>query len=256
MEPRVRVERIARIALVTLDNPPVNAISFDMYGEIRRTFHELSEDDDLRAIVLTGAGDRAFCAGNDVRDFVDLDFEGATEALAGVRIAYNAMSDCPVPIVAAVNGPAVGTGLVLPTLCDIRLASTEAIFALPEIDVGVLGGGKHLMRVATLGMTRLMMYTGRRIDVEEARRIGMIDEIHPPDRLLAAAIELADEIASKSPAAIRLAKLGLNRVEEMGVREAYEYECTLTAAVRRSPEARESALAFLEKRDRSSKAGA
>ena len=251
----MRVELLEKTALVTLDNPPVNAISFEMYGEIRRTFQGLSDDHDVRAIVLTGAGDRAFCAGNDVRDFVDLDFDGATEALAGVRIAYNALSDCAVPVVAAVNGPAVGTGLVLPTLCDIRLASTEAIFALPEIDVGVLGGGKHLMRVATLGMTRLMMYTGRRIDAEEARRIGMIDEVYPPGQLLEAALSLAAEVASKSPSAIRLAKLGLNRVEEMGMREAYEYECTLTAAVRRTPEAREAAIAFLEKREPSFSAG-
>lgn len=248
MYSNLRVERLDAIAIVTLDNPPVNAISFAAYDEIRQAFHQLAEDDDLRAIVLTGAGDRVFCGGNDVRDFVELDYEGATEALAGVRISYNAIIDCPIPIVAAINGAAVGTGLVLPTLCDIRLASSEAVFALPEIDVGVLGGGKHLMRVATLGMTRLMMYTGRRIGALEAQRIGMVDEIHPPERLLEAAIELAREIASKSPAAIRLAKLGLTRVETMGMKEAYEYECTLTAEVRRTPEAREAAMAFLEKR--------
>lgn len=247
MYTNLRVERMDDVAVVTLDTPPVNAISFTAYDEIRRAFHQLAEDDGLRAIVLTGAG-HVFCGGNDVRDFVDLDHEGATEALARVRIAYNAMIDCPIPIVAAINGAAVGTGLVLPTLCDIRLASSEAIFALPEIDVGVLGGGKYLMRVATLGMTRLMMYTGRRIGAVEAQRIGMVDEIHPADGVLDAALELAREIASKSPMAIRLAKVGLTRVETMGVKEAYEYECTLTAEVRRTPEAREAAMAFLEKR--------
>lgn len=237
------------VATVTIDRAPVNAMAFSVYDELRQTFHELAEREDLGAVVLTGAGDRAFVGGHDVNEFVSLDFEGATDRLAHVRITFNSVYDCPVPVIAAINGPAIGTGLALASVCDIRLASDRARFAMPEINVGVLGGSKHLMRLAPQGMTRLMYYTGRRIDAHEALRLGIVDEVHPHETVREAATALAQEIAAKSPAAIRMAKQGLNRVENMALKEAYEYECTLTAAVRRTPEAAEGARAFLEGRE-------
>jgi len=242
---KVTVDR--GLAVVTLDRPSANAVSLEVYDELRRTFHRLGEDKDMRVAVFTGAGN-VFCGGNDVNDFVDLDFDQATEYLAHVRLTFNAMYDCPVPIIGAVNGGAVGTGIVLASLCDIRIASTRARFALPEIDVGVLGGSRHLMRLAGQGMTRMMMYTGRRISAEEALHVHIVDQVVSPEELMPRTMALAEEIASKSPPAIRLAKQGLNRTEEMGLKEGYEFECTLTAAVRRTPEAKEGALAFLEKR--------
>ncbi|RHZ91256.1 enoyl-CoA hydratase [Cereibacter sphaeroides] len=242
---KVSVDR--GLAVVTLDRPPANAVSLEVYDEIRRTFHRLGEDPAMRVAVLTGAG-KVFCGGNDVNDFVDLEFDRATEYLAHVRLTFNALYDCPIPVVGAINGAAVGTGIVLASLCDIRIASERAVFALPEIDVGVLGGSRHVMRLAGQGMTRWMMYTGRRVRADEALRARIVDEVVPPEEVMPRAMAIAEEIASKSPPAIRLAKLGLNRSEEMNMKEGYEFECTLTAAVRRTPEAREGAMAFLEKR--------
>ncbi len=242
---KVSVDR--GLAVVTLDRPPANAVSLEVYDEIRRTFHRLGEDPAMRVAVLTGAG-KVFCGGNDVNDFVDLEFDRATEYLAHVRLTFNALYDCPIPVVGAINGAAVGTGIVLASLCDIRIASERAVFALPEIDVGVLGGSRHVMRLAGQGMTRWMMYTGRRVRADEALRARIVDEVVPPEEVMPRAMAIAEEIASKSPPAIRLAKLGLNRTEDMNMKEGYEYECTLTAAVRRTPEAREGAMAFLEKR--------
>ena len=189
-----------------------------------------------------------FCGGNEVNDFTDLSFDGASEYLARVRLTFAAMYDCPIPIIGAVNGSAVGTGIVLATLCDVRVASERAKFALPEIDVGVLGGSRHVMRLAGQGMTRLMMYTGRRISAQEALRVGIVDQVVPDAEVISTAMAIAEEIAEKSPPAIRLAKQGLNRSEWMTLKEGYEFECTLTAAVRRTPEAGEGACAFLEKR--------
>lgn len=243
----VKVDIDRSVALVTLDRPKANAVNMAVYDELRRTFHLLGKDERVRSAVFTGAG-KVFCGGNEVTDFVDLDFEGATEYLAHVRLTFNAMYDCAVPIIGAINGGAVGTGIVLATLCDVRIASERAVFALPEIDVGVLGGGRHVMRLAGQGMTRMMMYTGRRIDADEALRARIVDRVVPHDELMSAAIELAGEIAEKSPPAIRLAKQGLNRCETMSLKEGYEFECTLTAAVRQTEEASEGALAFLEKR--------
>jgi enoyl-CoA hydratase len=243
----VKVEVDRGLAVVTLDRPSANAVSLEVYDELRRTFHRLGEDKDLRVAVFTGAG-KVFCGGNDVNDFVDLDFDQATEYLAHVRLTFNAIYDCAIPVVGAINGAAVGTGIVLASLCDIRIASEKAKFALPEIDVGVLGGSRHVMRLAGQGMTRLMMYTGRRLSAQEALQAHIVDQVVAPEDLMPTAMALAEEIASKSPPAIRLAKQGLNRTEFMTLKEGYEFECTLTAAVRRTPEAKEGALAFLEKR--------
>lgn len=242
---KVSVDR--GLAVVTLDRGPANAVSLEVYDELRRTFHRLGEDPEMRVAVFTGAG-RVFCGGNDVNDFVDLDFDQASEYLAHVRLTFAAMYDCAVPIIGAINGSAVGTGIVLATLCDIRIASERAKFALPEIDVGVLGGSRHVMRLAGQGMTRLMMYTGRRITAAEALRAHIVDQVVPDEDVLPTAMKLAEEIAEKSPPAIRLAKVGLSRSEEMGLKPGYEFECTLTAAIRKTAEAKEGALAFLEKR--------
>jgi enoyl-CoA hydratase len=242
---KVTVDR--GLATVTLDRPPANAVNLEVYDELRRTFHRLGEDPQMRVAVFTGAG-RVFCSGNDVNDFVDLEFDKATEYLAHVRLTFNSLYDCPVPVIGAINGAAVGTGIVLASLCDVRIASEKAVFALPEIDVGVLGGSRHVMRLAGQGMTRSMMYTGRRVPADEALRAHIVDEVVAPEAVLPRAMELAEQIASKSPPAIRLAKQGLNRTEAMNLKEGYEFECTLTASVRRTDEAREGALAFLEKR--------
>lgn len=242
---KVNVER--GVALVTLDRPPVNSVDLNTYDQLRRVFHSINDDPDVRVVVFTGAG-KVFCGGNDVNDFVDLDFEGSTEYLAHVRLCFNAIYDCKVPVIGAINGSAVGTGIVLTTLCDFRIAASTAKFALPEIDVGVLGGAGHVARLATQGMTRLMAYTGRRFTAEDAKGFGVVDIIVSPDRVMNEAMEYAEEIADKSPVAIQLLKQGINRLEMMNLKEGYEYECTLTAAVRRTPEASEGAKAFLEKR--------
>lgn len=247
LEPDMRVQIDRGVALVRFDRPPVNSFNREMYSQMRRTFRRLSDRADLRSVVLTGNG-KVFCAGNDVNDFVDLNIDQSSEYLANVRISFAALFDCPVPVIAAINGPAVGTGIALTSLCDIRIASETAMFALPEIDVGVLGGSKHVMRIAPQGLTRKMMYTGVRVSAEDALAVSMVEEVVPVDKVLDRALELANTIAEKSPSAIRLAKSGLNRVENMTLNEGYEFECKLTTEVRRSAEASEGALAFLEKR--------
>src|ERR1700744_3255251 len=153
-EPHITVTREGPIATVTLDRPPVNALTFDDYDSIRRTFHALSHDDTLSVVVLTGAGTRAFVAGHDVNEFAAMTPEPAEVGLARVRMAFNAVQDCAVPVFAAIIGPAIGANFALARLSDIRVASETATFAVSEIDVGVLGGGSHLMRLAPRGLTR------------------------------------------------------------------------------------------------------
>ncbi len=231
-EPNIKVEIKNNIAFVTLSRPPVNAFNRSMYDQARRFFQRIGEDPEVNAVLLTGEG-HVFCAGNDLNEFVEFSFDDANEHLAHAKLCFNAMYDCPVPIVGAINGAAVGTGLGLAGLCDVRISAASAVYALPEIDVGVLGGARHTMRYAPQGMTRLMMYTGRRITAERALQACMIEEVVPDDELLEHATALARVIASKNRVASRLAKESLNRVEFLNLKEGYEYECTLTAALRK-----------------------
>lgn len=249
-EPDIRVEKREGIAFMTLARPPVNAFNRSMYDQTRRTFQALGDDPDVNAILLTGQG-RVFCGGNDLHDFVDFSFDIANEHLAHARLCFNAMYDCPVPIVGAINGAAVGTGLTLAGLCDIRISAASAVYALPEIDVGVLGGGRHTMRFASQGMTRLMMLTGRRISAQRALQACMVEEVVPDEEVMERAIALAREIASKDRRAMRLAKEGLNRVESMSLKEGYEYECTLTASLQKSENAGQAAQQMLDKLSKS-----
>ncbi len=239
-------EQVAHgVTRLVYDRPPVNSMPFGEYDALRRTLQRLAVDDQLRVVILRGAGTRAFIAGHDVDELRGLDEDTAAEGLARARLAFNALYDLPVPVIAVVNGPAVGTGFKIASLCDVRLASSEAVFALPEIDVGVLGGARHAMRIAPQGAARMMVYTGSRLTAEHARQLGIVDEVHPPDDLDAAAQGLASVIAAKNPTAVRLAKRGMNRMESMSLQEAYEYECVLTAELRRDPRARADAEDFL-----------
>lgn len=248
-EKEVLVTMHGNVALVEMVRAPVNAFNRGMYDQTRRVFQQIAEDRNVHAVVLTGRG-KVFCGGNELREFVDLTFDSATEHLAFVRICFNAIYDCPVPVVGAINGAAVGTGWGLATLCDIRIAAESAVFALPEIDVGVLGGSRHTMRIAPQGMTRLMMYTGRRINARHALSASMVDEVVADDQVLDHSMTLAQEIAAKNPEAIRLAKRGLNQVESMSLKEGYEFECTLTASLRRVENIGEQSLKVLRKTNR------
>ena len=243
------VAREGRIAIVTIDRPPVNSLSFSAYRAITQVFSSISADETLSVAVLTGAGQRAFCAGHDVKEFVTLTPESAHDQLPVVRAAFDAVQDCQVPVVAAINGPAIGAGLALASLSDIRLASSNASFALPEIDVGVLGSASHLMRLVPQGLARLLAFTGRRLDVEGARSAGLVEAVYPPEALFPAALELAREIAAKSPVALRIAKKTFNSIEELNVHDGYELECRMTALLREGPDAAEGARAVLGHRE-------
>lgn len=246
-EPEIHVAKKGGIAYVRMNRPPVNAFNKSMYDQTRRTFQRLGDDRDVNVVLFTGEG-RVFCGGNDLNEFVDYSFDVANEHLAHVRLCLNAIYDCPIPIVGAINGAAVGTGLALAGLCDIRVSAESAVYALPEIDVGVMGGARHTMRFTPQGLTRLMMYTGRRITAREALAASMIEEIAPDAEVFARAEVLAKEIAGKNPYALRFAKQGLNRVESMTLKEGYEFECGLTAALRKLDDIGSAAASELARR--------
>lgn len=179
----LRWERLGLIAVVTLDRPPVNAVDQQMYRELRTLFSDVQQmGDDLRAIVLQGAGPH-FCAGNDLEDFASMTPTNARERMFHVREAFSAIYRADLPVVAAVQGAALGTGLAIAASCDVIVASDTARLGLPEIKIGVMGGARHLSRLLPPGMVRYLHYTGEPLPASAFVPFGAVLQVVAPDRL-------------------------------------------------------------------------
>ena len=240
----IRFDVQDHIAIVTIDYPPVNAMADEAFDSITEIFDSLHEHPEARVAVLTAAGERAFCAGVDIRK------RGATrqDHGRGARECFNAIYECPIPVIGAINGPTLGAGIGLAASCDYLIASERAAFRLPEIDVGLLGGARHAGRLFPQGVTRRMHYTADGVDAQEAYRLGAVLRVVPPERLADEARNEAAVIAAKMPAGIRLAKESLNTVEFMDLKNGYRFEQTRTALLQKTEDALEAKQAFLEKR--------
>jgi enoyl-CoA hydratase/carnithine racemase len=245
----IRVHIAEQIALVTLDNPPVNAQDLRFQEQVKACFDRLSDDADVRVVVLTGAG-RVFSAGADLKASAGLSSAPGKfrEALRSARESYHSIVECRKPVIGAINGPALGAGLALAASCDILIASETASLGLPEIDVGLMGGGRHAMRLFGHSRTRRMAFTGYRVPGLELYRLGVVEACVPSEDLLSAAMTMAREIAAKSPLALQLFKHSLNTIEEMSLRDGYRYEQDMTLQISATEDAKEAALAFIEKR--------
>jgi enoyl-CoA hydratase len=254
--PNVTVERRDHIATVTIDRPPVNAVDGDTYVALRDTFRSFDDDKDVRVAILTGAGERAFVAGADLAwASQPRDRSAAVPATLVVdppRLARDAMwaiTDCAVPVVGSINGPAIGAGLALAACCDILLAAEGAWFATTEINVGLLGASAHLSLLVGRHKAREMFFLGERVMPEELHRLGAIRAVVPRDALMEAARDLARQLAAKSPIALRLAKEAMNRVENLPLKDAYRTEQDYTARLQTFDDAAEARAAFADKRD-------
>jgi enoyl-CoA hydratase len=250
----VNVEVVDLVATVTFDRPPVNAIDFASMAELTEVFASFTERRDVRAVIFTATGDRAFIAGVDLAQVGDRD--GAAEPPAKTvvdpgHIARDlmwAIADCAVPVIAAVNGPALGAGLAFAACCDILLASENATFGTTEINVGLLGASAHLSLLVGRHKAREMFFTGEQVPASELYRVGAVRAVVPRAELLATATELARSLAAKSPIAMRLAKEAMNRVEFLPLRDAYRIEQDYTNRMLRYEDAAEARAAFLDKR--------
>ena len=245
---RSRPQGHPNVLLITIDRPPVNAMTVAAHRELRDALRSTEDDADIRCVVLTGAGDRAFVAGGDVGELGALDPDLALERTRVVRQVFDAIRRNPVPVIAAVNGHALGSGLVMVSQCDIVIAADSATFGLPEITVGVMGGTKHLARIVPEKVMRWMALTGKRVDAAYLERLGVIQQVVTRDRVLDVALEVADDICAKSPAAVRLMKEVINLTESMDLDNGYHVETYATAIISTHPDSKEAARAFQEKR--------
>lgn len=236
------------VALVTLNSPPVNALNRDMRRRLVAIFDEISEREDIRCAVLTGHG-KVFCAGADLKDRPNADIAGDfLEHNRITRETGNAIKECAKPVIAAVNGAALGAGMGLMAACDIMYASDNATFGMPEINVGLAGGASMLRTLVGRSTLRRMFFTGQRLTAHDLLRRNVLEDVLAPDELLPTAMALAAEIASKSPLAVLYAKRAANMVDLMPQRDAYRFEQDFTMALAKTEDAREARMAFLEKR--------
>ncbi len=237
------------IATLTIDNPPVNALTRVLNDELTIALDRISDLDNVRVVILTGEG-KVFCAGADLKGRAD-NVKGPGDLLAHLRRTrecFHAIRECAKPVIAALNGAALGSGLAMAASSDILIASEKASLGLPEVDVGLLGGCRHAMRLFSHSRVRRMMLTGYRVAGAELYRLGIVEACTTPEELMPTALELATTIASKSPVSTRMGKHTLNVIEEMSLRDGYRYEQDMTAAIGKTEDAREAQLAFKEKR--------
>ena len=206
----VDVETVDGVAVITLNRPEaLNAFDSEQLDLLGAAIHAIANDRGVRAAIVTGAGDRAFSAGADIKTMATL---GRAEGLAFGRKGHavtNALELLPQPVIAAVNGYAFGGGCEIALACDIRLASQRARFAQPEVGLGIppgWGGSQRLPRLIGPGFAAEMIYTGRQVDADEAMRMGLVNAVHAPEDLMPAAREMATRIARNSPLAVRAAK--------------------------------------------------
>jgi enoyl-CoA hydratase len=237
------------VATVTLARPPVNAQNRRFREEIIAVFDALNDRTDVRAVVLTGAG-KTFSAGADLKERPGLseDVGAYPRHNRIVRESFNAVMECEKPVIAAINGAAIGAGCVLALCCDILVAAENAYLAMTEVDVGLAGGVSHVRRFFGESDARLLIYTARRISGAELYRMGVVSACVPADALLATAQGIAAEIASKSPLAVRAAKRSFNVTEELPLRDGYRFEQSQTIALASSEDTKEAQRAFAEKR--------
>ncbi len=250
-EPVILIDIDGRIATLTINRPDkLNALNADVRREFVSALTELNANDDVRVVIVTGAGEKAFVAGADIKEFAGR--SGYDQFLVTKSFGiFEAPENSPKPVIAAVNGFALGGGCELAMACDIRIASDKAKLGQPEVNLGILPGGggtQRLPRLVGLGAAYKLLYTGDIIGADEALRIGLVDEVVPHDQLMTRVRELAASIAEKSPAALQFIKDAVKASVRMPLDEGVRLETTLFGLAFSTQDKEEGVQAFLEKR--------
>jgi len=245
-------EKKENTGLLTINRPEkMNALSQELTAELSLLLDEIENDAELRVIVITGAGDKAFMAGADINELVDRDARLGRRVSRERQEIFSRIENLHVPVIAAVNGYALGAGLELALACSIRICSEKAQFGAPEVKLGIIpgdGGTQRLPRLIGLGRAMEMIITGDFIDAQEAYRIGLVNKVFPLDKLMEKAMELAQKIALRPPLAVRYAKEAVNRSQEGDTASGFALESYLHALSCTTEDKKEGVSAFLEKR--------
>ena len=251
MTQTLRTERDGAVALLVIDRPEKrNALNAAVRRELIAALDELRDDLEVRVLVVTGAGEKAFVAGADIGEFAERTPLEQRAAMTGRRV-FDEIAAYPKPVIAMINGFALGGGCELALACDLRIAADTAKLGQPEINLGIIPGGggtQRLPRVVGTGQAMRLILSGEIIDSAEALRIGLVDIVHPAAELRDRTLELARGIATRSPVALQMAKSAVRAASEMPMAAGLAYETELFATCFASDDKREGVAAFLEKR--------
>jgi enoyl-CoA hydratase len=248
----IKYEKDGPLAIVTIDRPKsLNALNNEMISELHDCFDNIHNDLSVLCAIITGGGEKAFIAGADIGELTTLDVSGG-KALCdrGQELLFK-IENLPQPVIAAINGFALGGGCELAMACDIRLASENAKLGQPEVSLGIIpgyGGTQRLPRLVGRGKAMEIILTGDMVGASEAKAIGLVDEVYPAVELMAKAREMALKIASKGPLAVRAAKDAINHGLEVDLATGCKHEAWLFAGICATEDKAEGTRAFLEKR--------
>ncbi|MEL7647746.1 MAG: enoyl-CoA hydratase-related protein [Sedimentibacter sp.] len=247
----VKCEVSEGIALLTVTNPPMNPLNRAVIDGLKECFNLLEKDDSLRVVIVTGSGDKSFVAGADIKEFPDWVGDVTEEMTIKGQKLFDRIENFKVPVIAAINGYALGGGLELALSCDIRIASVNANMGLPEVTLGIIpgyGGTQRLCRTVSVGHAKKMIYTGESITAKTAFEIGLIQEVLPQNELIDRAFYMARKISCNGPIAVRGAKRAINAERNMTIQQGIDTELQIVKEVHSSSDKFEGVDAFINKR--------
>ena len=240
-----------KVAVVTIDHSPGNKLNTQVYQEIAQLMGELEGNEEVHAIVITGAGDEAFVAGADINEMVDLDTVGMMDLTQITRIAFSRIEKLNKPVIAAINGIARGGGFELALSCDLRIASEKAVFAFPEINLAVIPGGggtQRIQKVVGQGIAKELLYFGEVMDAKRAYELQIVNKVVAQDELLSTAKEWAEKLAQKAPVALRMMKLAVNTGSNVDLESALTVEAACYDGAFATEDRKAAMSAFVENR--------
>ncbi|MTH55335.1 enoyl-CoA hydratase [Bacillus mangrovi] len=252
MKPFIKLEKKGSVAVLTFDNPPLNVLSQPVMRELEEILDELKEDSGTVCLVLTGAGDKAFMAGADIKEFPNLiGKQGIKSEFMKTHALFSKLDDFPKPTIAVLNGLTFGGGCELALTCDIRIAEDHIQIGLPEIKLGLFPGGGGTQRLPRLigeAQAKQMMYTGDPVEAEKAKAIGLVNEVVPKGTGLEAGVKLAERISRFSLPALTRIKQAVDEGTQVPLQQGLEREAELFEEVFQTEDIKEGVQAFIEKR--------
>ncbi len=240
-----------KVALVTISHHPGNKLNTQVYQELTKLMEELEADANVQAIIITGDGNEAFVAGADIVEIAGLDTVGMMDLTQITRIAFSKIENLRKPVIAAINGEARGGGFELALSCDLRIASQNAQFAFPEINLGVIPGGggtQRIQKVVGQGTAKELLYFGEIIDAYRAYELQIVNKVVPQGELLSTAKKWAEKLAQKAPVALRMMKLAVNTGSNVDLESALTIEATCYDGAFATKDCKEGMAARLENR--------
>lgn len=247
----LKVEIKEKVCVVTINRPKaLNALNNDTLKELSQVVDAIEENEEILGVIITGEG-KAFVAGADIRQMQDYKSEEGRKYAGYAQGIFDKIEGLEKPVIAAVNGYALGGGCELAMSCDIRIASERAIFGQPEVNLGVIpcfGGTQRLSRIVGTGIAKELIFTGRQVKAEEAKAIGLVNKVVVGENLLEEAMNMMAEITAKAPIAIRYAKVVINKGVDMDLKNALELEKDIAGLPFAAEDKQEEMNAFLEKR--------